>query len=69
MDANTPGAALRRKPFRRLIGMIMLLCCMIGLFAAIPLFTHPFVAHAAGSVQINAGGPAASPFMADTDFS
>ena len=69
MDANTPGAALRRKPFRRLIGMIMLLCCMIGLFAAFPLFTHPFVAHAAGSVQINAGGPAASPFVADTDFS
>src|SRR5579885_1970367 len=69
MDANTPGAALRRKPFRRLIGMIMLLCCMIGLFAAFPLFTHPFVAHAAGSVQINAGGPAASPFIADTDFS
>ena len=69
MDANTPGAALRWKPFRRLIGMIMLLCCMIGLFAAFPLLTHPFVAHAAGSVQINAGGPAASPFVADTDFS
>ncbi len=69
MDANTPGAAERRKPLLRLIGMIMLLCCMIGFFTVSPLFIHSLVAHAASSVQINAGGPAASPFVADTDFS
>jgi hypothetical protein len=69
MDANTPGAVLRRKPLQRLIGTIMLLCCMIGLIAASFLFTSSPAAHAAGNVQINAGGPAASPFVADTDFS
>jgi hypothetical protein len=68
MDAHTPGALSRRKSLQRLIGMIMLLSCMIGLCAGI-LFTHSPVAHAAGSVQINAGGAAASPFVADTDFS
>ncbi|HLZ64235.1 MAG TPA: malectin domain-containing carbohydrate-binding protein [Ktedonosporobacter sp.] len=67
MAANTPGAALRRKSLQRGIGMIMLLC-MIGLFAASPLFTNSFVAHAASSVQINAGGSAAAPFIADADF-
>src|SRR5260370_1103791 len=67
MDANTAGTLLRRKPFQRLIGMIMLLCCMIGLFAA-SLFTSAASVHAASNVQINAGGSAASPFVADTDF-
>ncbi|HEY6540396.1 MAG TPA: malectin domain-containing carbohydrate-binding protein, partial [Ktedonobacteraceae bacterium] len=69
MDAHAPGVLLRRKPVQRLIGMVMLLCCVIGLFAASPLFSRSLVAHAAGNVQINAGGSAASPFVADTDFS
>ena len=69
MDANISGAPLRRKPLQRLIIMIMLLCCMIGLVTASPLFMRSPVAHAAGNVQINAGGAAASPFIADTDFS
>jgi hypothetical protein len=69
MDANTSGAAERRKPLLRLIGLITLLCCMIAFFTASPLFMHSLVAHAANSVQINAGGPAASPFVADTDYS
>jgi hypothetical protein len=69
MDAKVPGALLRRKPLQRLIGMIMLLVCMIGLFTVSPLIMGSLVAHAAGNVQINAGGPAASPFVADTDFS
>lgn len=69
MAANTSGAMLRWNPLQRLIGIIMLLCCMIGLFAASPLFMRPSIAHAAGNVQINAGGSAATPFSADTDFS
>lgn len=69
MDAKIPGALQRRKPFQRLIGMIMLVFCMIGLIAVSPLIMRPLVARAAGNVQINAGGPVASPFIADTDFS
>jgi hypothetical protein len=69
MDANSPSALLRRNTLQRLIGMVMLLCAIVGLFAAAPLFTHSSVAYAAGNVQINAGGSATSPFVADTDFS
>ena len=69
MDAHAPGVLLRRKPVQRLIGMVMLLCCVIALFAASLHFTRSLVAHAAGNVQINAGGSSASPFVADTDFS
>jgi hypothetical protein len=69
MDANSFGALLRRQPLRRLLGLIMLLCCIIGLFAGSLLVLHPSIAHAAGGVQINAGGSAATPFIADTDFS
>ncbi len=73
MDAYPPGALTRRKStprktVQRLVGMIMLLCCMSGLLAAYPLFTHT-IAYADGSVQINAGGAAVSPFVADADFS
>jgi hypothetical protein len=68
MDANSRGALMRRKLAQRLIVMIMLLCCVIGLFVVSPLFHSPTAAHAAGSVQINAGGPAVAPFSADADF-
>jgi protein involved in polysaccharide export with SLBB domain len=40
-----------------------------GFFVTLPFFTHPPTAHAAGNVQINAGGPAATPFVADIDSS
>ncbi|HXR65401.1 MAG TPA: adenylyl cyclase [Ktedonobacteraceae bacterium] len=62
MDAHPRGALRRRKPVRRLIGVIMLLCCMIGLFAASPLFNPSSTAHAQ-NVQTNAADtatPAAS---------
>ncbi len=71
MEVHLPGATMRRistprKTVRQLIGVIMLLCWMSGLLAAYPLFS----AHAdASPVQINAGGDAASPFVADTDYS
>ena len=68
MDANSRGALVLRKRVQRLIRMIILLCCVIGLVIASPLFNPSFTAHAAGNVQINAGGPAVSPFVADTDF-
>jgi hypothetical protein len=56
---------LLRKPVQWLIALLMLICCVIGLFVA-----YPFSAHAAASsVQINAGGAAVTPFVADTDFS
>ena len=67
MDAHPAGAMKHRKPVQRLIGIFLLLCSM-GVLAAYPLFTHISTAYAAGSVQINAGGPAAAPFVADTDF-
>jgi len=68
MDANSCGALMRRKLTQRLIGMIMLLSCVAGLFIVSPLFHSSPAAHAAGGVQINAGGPAVAPFMADADF-
>src|SRR5437660_315457 len=69
MNASSHGVPRRRKRIQQLIGMIMLLCCVTGLFAASPFLTRSFIAHAASNVQINAGGPAVSPFVADTDFS
>ncbi|MBA2284677.1 MAG: adenylyl cyclase [Ktedonobacteraceae bacterium] len=47
MDAHPLGALGRRKPVQRLIGMVMLFCCMIALFAASSLFYPPSSAHAA----------------------
>src|SRR5689334_17106632 len=46
MDTHPLGALGRRKSIRRLIGMIMVLCCVIGLFAAAPLFSPSSVAYA-----------------------
>jgi hypothetical protein len=57
MDAHPRGALRRRKPVRRLIGVIMLLCCMSGLFAASPLFNPSSTAHAQ-NVQTNAADTA-----------
>jgi hypothetical protein len=47
MDARPLGALGRRKSVQRLIGVVMLLCCMIGLSAASSLFTPSSIAHAA----------------------
>lgn len=70
MDAHSLGTKRHRKSTRRLIEMLMLLIIMLGLLTAYPLFTYLPIAHAAGSpsVQINAGGPAVTPFIADADF-
>ena len=43
MDTRPLGALLCRKPVRRLVGLIMLLCCMIGLLAPSSLFRAPIV--------------------------
>lgn len=69
MDAHPFGATLRRRPVQRLAGLLMLFSLIIGLVAASPLFAHSSTARAAGGAQINAGGPAVSPFSADADFS
>ncbi len=69
MDAYTPSAMPRRKATQRLIGLFTVLSLVIGFFATLPFLTHPSTAHAASGAQINAGGPAVSPFLADTDFS
>ncbi len=45
-----------------------MLSLMIGFFTILPLLTRSSTTYAAGGVQINAGGPAVSPFIADTDF-
>ena len=68
MNTDSGGALVRRKRVQRLIGMIILLCCVIAPFVASPLFKSSSPAHAAGSVQINAGGAAVAGFIADTDF-
>ncbi len=69
MGTQPRGALLRRKARQRLIGMCIVLCIVLGLFATTQLLAHPSSAFAAGNVQINAGGAAAAPFVADTDFS
>ena len=55
MDVHPLGALKRQKPVQRLIGMIMLFCCMIGLFAASSLFNPSSIAHAAQNVPSKAG--------------
>ena len=70
MDANPRDTLVRQKDIQRLIRVITLLFCIVGLLATTPLFnSHSFTAHASGNVQINAGGPAVSPFVADMDYS
>ena len=69
METHPLGAMLRRNASRRLIGLCIVLCVVVGLFATYQLLAHPSSVYAAGGVQINAGGGAASPFIADTDFS
>src|SRR5215472_4235393 len=69
MDTHLLGALWHRKASQRLIGMYIVLALVFGLFATFQLLTHPSSAYAAGNVQINAGGGAAAPFVADTDFS
>ena len=55
MDARPLGALGRRKPVRRLIEVVILLCCMIGLSAASSL-SHPSIARAAAqSAHISTG--------------
>ncbi len=63
MDAHPLGAVKRPQPVQRLIGMIMLLCCMIGLFAASPLFDPSSLAYAATlhTHTGNGNSPAAAP--------
>ncbi len=69
MNARPLGALGRRKPVRRLIGMIMLLCCVIGLFAASPLFNPSSIAHAeTQSARINGGGAASSAALSQPNF-
>src|SRR5260370_42089859 len=68
MNTDSGGALVRRKRVQRLIGMIILLCCVIAPFVASPLFKPASPDHAAGCVQINAGGAAVAGFIADTDF-
>ena len=67
MDAHHLGARMRRISVQPLIGLVML-SLMIGFFTILPLLTRSSTTYAAGGVQINAGGPAVSPFIADTDF-
>src|SRR5258708_29304 len=66
MKALQPGAWLRHsRSFQILLTSLLLLGILAGLLAL--QIAHS--AYAAGNVQINAGGGAASPFIADTDFS
>ena len=66
MNARPSGALGRRKPVRRLIGMIMVLCCVIGLFAAAPLFSSSSIAHA--DARINGRGAVSSAALSQPNF-
>ncbi len=69
METHPLGAMLRRNASRQLIGLCIVLSIVVGLFATYLLVARPSSVDAAGGVQINAGGGAASPFIADTDYS
>jgi len=69
MTLSPYDASMRRKTTRRLLSLFTILSIVTGFFITLPLLTHPPTAHAASNVQINAGGSAATPFVADTDFS
>ena len=69
MDVHPRSAMTRSTSAQRLISLLMLLSILVGLLVSLSLFIPSSTAHAAGGVQINAGGAAASPFVADTDFS
>ena len=56
MDVRPLGAMRHRKTVQRLIGLIMLLCCMVGLFATSLLFNHSTAHAAAQSKQAHNGG-------------
>ena len=59
MDARPLDVPGHRKPVQQLIRRSMLLCCMIGLLVASPLF-HPSIAHAdAQSLQVDVRGTTA----------
>ncbi|HLV99978.1 MAG TPA: malectin [Ktedonobacterales bacterium] len=67
MKAMRPGAWLRHHRSFHLSVTGLVLLSIVGGLLALQVSQHP--AYAAGNVQINAGGAAASPFVADTDFS
>jgi hypothetical protein len=69
MNVSLSDASPRRKTTRRLLCLLILLSIVTGFFVTLPFFTHPPTAHAASNVQINAGGPAVTPFVADIDSS
>src|SRR5579875_2411605 len=54
MDVRPLGALWHRKPVQWLIGTIMLLCCILGLFTTASLF-HPSIAHGAAPGQPDFG--------------
>src|SRR5260370_11437366 len=66
MHALHPGAWLRHSRSLCISLTILLLLGSLGVLLALQI-SHP--AYAAGNLQINAGGGAAAPFIADTDFS
>jgi hypothetical protein len=68
MKAQQSGAWLRNNRSFHLALTILLLLGILGGLLALQ-FSFSYTAKAAGNVQINAGGAAASPFVADTDFS
>nr|BBH92320.1 hypothetical protein KTA_05190 [Thermogemmatispora argillosa] len=69
MDAYAPKITRWRRIARQglVCGLILLFICSLVL--VFPVLRLTPRAHAAAPVQINAGGPAVAPFVADTDYS
>lgn len=68
MNAHPLGVTMRQKPVRELSRILLFLSITVALFATYSLLNYASTAHAASGVQINSGGPAVAPFVADTDF-
>ncbi len=69
MNVHFLGSVMRRKSVLWQIVLIgaAMISLVIGGYTLFP--AHASTTRAAGTVQIDAGGPAAPPFVADTDFS
>jgi hypothetical protein len=68
MDAHPRGAVRHRNPVQRLIGTIMLLCCMIGLFIASAFFHPASVVHAAAHANRSSLPPAPATLTGQPNF-
>ncbi|WP_084658461.1 malectin [Thermogemmatispora onikobensis] len=69
MDAYAPRVTQRRRIARQSLLSLLILLSICSLFLVLPSLNSAPHAHAEAPVQINAGGPATAPFVADSYYS